>query len=143
MANATNNMNQLANGKGGIQINIPVKGATRIYDGIMIAQLTSTGMAVPGSTASSGACVGVATHEVNNTSGADGDARLVVEVEALFRFANASANPFSVATPIGSPAYMSDDHTVNSTDVGATLKKCGYFYGMEPDGLVRVFVTPR
>src|SRR5262249_15703968 len=105
-------------------------------------QLTATGMLVPGSTASSGPAIGVATHDQDNTDGSDGDLRCIVATDKIYLFANGlTTDACSEATLLGAPVYMHDDHTVYDNDAGGTLKRAGYFAGMEPDGKVRVFVT--
>ncbi len=37
---------------------------------------------------------------------------------------------------------MYDDHTVYDNDASGTLKRAGYFMGMEPNGDVRVLIVP-
>jgi len=143
MSNSTANRTIFPYDKGGRNINLPIDGGTHIYKGTMVAQLTATSMLVAGSTAASGHCVGVASHEQDNSSGADGALRCTVETDSIFLFANGSgANACSEATPLGAAVYMFDDHTVYDNSDGDTLQRAGYFAGMEPDGKVRVFVTP-
>jgi len=141
MANATSNLVYRPYGLGGRNIHMPVDGGSHIYEGTLVSQLTGTGMLVPGSTASSGPAVGVATHETDNT-GSDGAKRCVVHTDRVFLFDNGSGgDACSEATLLGAPVYMFDDHTVYDNDAGGTLKRAGYFAGMESDGKVRVFVT--
>jgi len=142
MSNTSVNLDPKPVGKDGRIYHLPVDGGSHIYKGTMVAQL-STGMLVPGSTASSGNCIGVAQHEQNNT-GSDADKYCVVETERVYIFANSSdsGDACSAATLIGAPVYMLDDHTVQDNDEGGTLKRAGYFMGMEPDGGVRVLVLP-
>lgn len=141
MSNATSNLLRKQVGKDGRIFHLPVDGGSHIYEGTLVSQLTATAMLVPGSTASSGPAIGVATHESNNT-GSDGDTRCAVETDRVFVFANGlTTDACSEATPIGAPVYMHDDHTVYDNDASGTLMRAGYFAGMEPDGNVRVFVT--
>lgn len=143
MSNSTDNLTIFPYGKGGRNISLPIDGGTHIYEGTMVAQLTATGMLVAGSTAASGKCIGVATHEQDNSSGADSALRCTVRTDEVFLFANGtSTNACSEATPLGSAVYMFDDHTIYDNSAGDTLKMAGYFAGMEPDGKVRVFITP-
>jgi hypothetical protein len=144
MANSTVNLAKFPYGQGGRNVTLPVDGGTHIYDGTMVAQLTATAMLVPGSTAASGHCIGVADHEQDNT-GADAALRCKIVTDKIFLFANGtSTNACSEATPLGSAVYMFDDHTVYDNSAGDTLKRAGYFMGLEPDsgGKVRVFITP-
>ncbi len=140
MSNTTKNLMVRPYGKGGRDIDLPVDGGSHIYEGAFVSQLASTAMAVPGSTASSGAAVGVATMEANN-SGSDGDKRCRVQYDRIFEFANGTGgDACSEATALYSVVYMFDDHTVYDNDAGGTLQPAGRFCGMSEDGLVRVFV---
>jgi hypothetical protein len=141
MSNSTVNLVLKPIGEGGRLIDLPVDGGAHIYTGTMVSQLTATSMLVPGSTASSGPCVGVATHEVDNSAGSDGDKRCRVYTGKVFAMANGSTtDACSEATALFSRVYMADDHTVYDNDASGTLKPAGRFIGMEPDGTVRVFV---
>jgi len=143
MSNTTINLTRHPVGKDGRGINLPVDGGSHLYEGAMVSQLDATAMLVPGSTASSGSCVGVATHEVNNT-GSDGDKRCLIETDRIFAFANATAgDACSEATAIFSIVYMYDDHTIADNDNGGARDPAGLFCGMEEDGRVRVYVGMR
>ncbi len=142
MANATTNLRKFPYGKGGRDITHAVDGATHIYEGTLVSQLTATGMLVPGSTPSSGGAIGVANHEMDTTGLADADRRLSFETDRIFLFANATAgDALSEAKMIGSRVYMVDDHTVANNDNSGARQPAGFFAGMEPDGKVRVYVT--
>lgn len=143
MANATTTMAITSFGLEGYQFDLPVKGATIIYEGALVAQLTADGYAVPYSTAASGHAAGVATHTQDNSLGADGAKRIRVESRRLYAFANgAGGDAFADTDIIGSPVYGTDDHTAAKTSAGATRKAIGSFLGFEADGRVRVFVDP-
>lgn len=141
MSNATTNMKLRPYGKGGREVHLPVDGGAHILEGTLVSQLASTAMLVPGSTSSSGAAVGVAAMEVDNTAGSDGDLRCKVLMDQIFVFANGlTTDACSEATPMFAVVYMGDDHTIFDNDASGTLKPAGRFMGMEPDGRVRVFV---
>lgn len=144
MANTTVNLLTEAIGSGGIlTFDLPVDGGSKIYKGALVSQLTATGAVVPYSTASSSVCVGVAQHEVNNVSGADGDKRCLVESRRLYAFANGTAgDAFSEASLIGALVYGIDDNTVSKSSNSLARKPVGFFYGMQADGKVRVLVDP-
>ena len=144
MSNSTQNLKRFPVGAEGVQFHLPVDGGSHIYEGTLISQLTSGGNAVPYSTSSSGHCVGVATHEADNTSGSDGDLRVMVESKRVFAFKNgASSDAFADTDAIGAPVYASDDHTVAKTSSTNSRKPVGFFMGFEPDGgKVRVFIDP-
>jgi hypothetical protein len=141
MSNTIKNLIRHPYGKDGRDVMLPVDGGSHIYEGTFVSQLNSTAMLVPGSTASSGAAVGVAVHEADNTSGSDGAKRLRVETDRIFEFANGlTTDACSEATPMFAVVYMGDDHTVFDNDGSGSLKPAGRFMGMSEDGKVRVYV---
>jgi hypothetical protein len=100
---------------------------------------------VPYSTAAAGVAVGVAQHAADLTAAgtADGDKRVRIETKRMFAFTNgAGGDAFSEASLIGSLVYGSDDHTVADNSNSLARKPVGFFYGMETDGKVRVYVDP-
>lgn len=143
MANSTVNREIVRVGPAGHTIQGPVKGSSHLYAGTLIAQLASGGMFVPGSTASSGAAVGVAQHEVDTTGVADDVAQIRYETDSDFVFANDGTNPFVDATLVGSVAYMVDDHTVSINSSSGARFAGGLYQGLTADGGVRVHVTTK
>lgn len=104
-----------------------------IHEGTLVAQLTSGGKLVPASTASSGRAIGIATH-----SAASGDA-CMIETDRVVLMANASSDPVTTSTLIGATLYAADDHTVTTVaGTAPALPTAGIYYGLEPDGNVRV-----
>lgn len=144
MANTTVNLITDAIGGGGIMtFDLPVDGGSHIFKGSLVSQLTATGMVVPFSTAAASVCVGIAQHEQDNTAGADGALRIQVESRRCYAMTNgAGGDAFAETSLIGSLVYATDDHTVADNSASATLKPIGFFYGMESDGKVRVFIDP-
>ena len=138
MSNATAEIPMANADAQGRRFHLPVNSGSQIYKGTLVAQLTATGKLVPFSTAASGPAIGKATHDVLG----DGTNRCLIESECKYRIANgAGPNAFSEATQYGVPVYGSDDHTASLTSVGDTLKRIGWFQGMEPDGRVLVHVS--
>ena len=143
MSNSTTNILPDVLGSGSFIFHAPVDGGAHIYAGTLVSQIASTGALTAYSTASTDVCAGVAQHEVDNTSGSDGDKRCAVETRRLYAFANGSnGDAFSEADLIGSLVYGTDDHTVAKTSNSQARTPVGFFYGMESDGKVRVFVDP-
>lgn len=144
MANATSNLiTTSVGGPGPYTFDLPVDGGSHIYKGTLVCQLTASGAVVPYSTASSGVCIGVAQHEVDNSGGSDGDLRVLVECKRMYALTNgAGGDAFSEASMIGAVVYASDDHTVADNSNSAAYKAVGFFMGMESDGKVRVLVDP-
>lgn len=144
MANATANLPRFPYGKEGRSILRDVDAGTHIYAGTMLAELNATGKLVPGTTAGSGPCVGVSEHEVDASADTtDGTHRAMFDTDCVYCFANGQGtDAVSETTAIGSPLYMVDDHTVADNDATGTRQLAGLFRGMEPDGKVRVFISP-
>lgn len=141
MAISTVNLDIYSFGAEGFLYDLPVAAAVHIYMGTLVAQLTASGYVVPFSTAASEHAVGVATHEQDNSAGANGAKRVRVESHRIYAFANgAGGDAFADTDFIGAPVYASDDHTVAKTSQVGTLKPIGTFRGFEADGKVRVFI---
>lgn len=139
MAQSTANRVRLTIGKEGREKLWDVNSGARIYEGIMVSQLTATGKVVAGSTASSGYCIGVSSHEADDTA-ATGVKSLMVEDDRTFVFdAAVAGDAIPAATFSGAILYMFDDHTV--TTVATARQIAGSFRGFEPDGRVRVYVS--
>jgi len=132
-------------GPGPFCFDLPVDAGSKVFAGSLCSQLAATGCVVPYSTAAAGVAVGVAQHAADNTAAgaADGDKRVRVETKRMFALDNgAGGDAFSEASLIGSVVFGTDDHTVADNSAAATRKPVGFFYGMETDGKVRVFVDP-
>lgn len=142
MANATSNLSIRSKGRGGYKANLPVAASTHLYTGTMVSQDDTSGGLEPTTTATSGQCVGVVTHEADNSSGAAGDIRAEIETERIFEFDNDGTNPFDETMDLGTTAYAVDDHTVSDTQTVAE-PVAGIFMGMEASGKVAILVSPR
>jgi hypothetical protein len=135
MSNTSVNLIRELVGDGGRKMFMTV-GTGTIYEGIMVAQLDADGTLVPGSTALSGDCIGVSTHQ------ASASAECEVETDRVFLFANATGgDACSAATPVGWSVYMYDDHTVADNSNSGARKKAGIFLGMQGTK-VKVWVHP-
>lgn len=89
---------------------IPVAADTRIYAGSLVCS-NSGGYAVPADDASGFVFEGVATEQVDNRDGADGDLSVVVRRRGRYRFAcktNLNQSALSAAV------YAVDDQTVSA-----------------------------
>jgi hypothetical protein len=126
-------------GGGGRKIDCPVAANQQLYQGQLVAYLS--GGLVPGSTAGAGDAVGVCEFDALGTATL-GQTRVMVWTDREFSFNN-GANAFTDATPIGSLAYMEDDHTLGTGGVGGSGEGVGgLFMGMNDDGSIRVYVFP-
>ena len=102
---------------GGKYIALPVKGATTIYQGAIVA-VDANGYAIPGKKAASLKAAGRAEETVENKGG-DGDAVIRVS-RGTFVFENSASDKITAADVLGL-CYMEDDQTVTKTGTGASV----------------------
>lgn len=114
------------------ELAIPVKAATKIYGGSMVAT-DATGYAVPAATATGLRVWGVAEDTVDNTSGASGDVFIRVRRGAFNMNVGTSGDALAQAD-IGAMVYAIDDNTVGKTSASSTRSIAGKFLGFETDG---------
>ena len=102
---------------GGKYIALPVKGATTIYQGAIVA-VDANGYAIPGKKAASLKAAGRAEETVENKGG-DGDAVIRVS-RGTFVFENSTSGKITAADVL-SLCYIEDDQTVTKTGTGASV----------------------
>jgi hypothetical protein len=125
--------------KEGVHSQAPVKGSTTIYQGALVVM--SSGVAIPGKTATGLVTLGVATETVEN-AGSDGAVSVEVK-RGTFKFFNDSGAAVTSAD-IGKTAYVVDDQTVSKSDGAAgedpaTRSAAGTIIDVDSDGVwVRV-----
>ena len=102
---------------GGKYIALPVKGATTIYQGAIVA-VDANGYAIPGKKAASLKAAGRAEETVENKGG-DGDAVIRVS-RGTFVFETSTSGKITAADVL-SLCYMEDDQTVTKTGTGASV----------------------
>jgi hypothetical protein len=103
----------------GVEIAYPVKAATRIYAGSMVA-VDNTGYALPAANATGHKLVGVALEQVDNSTGANGAVLIRVRTTGVFDFGATSISQANV----GADMYVVDDQTFDDVDPGQGIK-CG------------------
>ncbi len=103
----------------GIELEFPVKAATRIYSGSMVAA-DSTGYAVPAGNVAGHKFLGVAMEQADNSNGANGALVIRVMTAGVFEF---GANSISQAN-VGAEMYVLDDQTFDDVNPGNGVK-CG------------------
>ena len=140
MANATTNLTRTTVGKEGAEKIWDVNSGLRIFEGTMVAMLTATGKIVKGGTAASSYCVGVASHECDDTAGTGLKALAVEDDRTFVMTAGTAGDVIPVTTASGAILYMVDDNTVSTVATGGR-GIAGSFRGFEPDGRVRVFIS--
>ena len=102
---------------GGKYIALPVKGATTIYQGAIVA-VDANGYAIPGKKAASLKAAGRAEETVENKGG-DGFAVIRV-IRGTFVFEISTSGKITAADVLGL-CYMEDDQTVTKTGTGASV----------------------
>ena len=102
---------------GGKYIALPVKGATTIYQGAIVA-VDANGYAIPGKKAADLKAAGRAEETVENKGG-DGDA-VIRDSRGPFVFENSTRGKYTAADVLGL-CYMEDDQTVTKTGTGASV----------------------
>ncbi|WP_029009388.1 hypothetical protein [Azospirillum halopraeferens] len=111
----------------------PLAAAAVIHQG-GLACLSAAGYLVPGATATTLTCVGIAAESVSNAGGAAGAVCADVRRDGAWRFDNAAADP--VGRPhIGKTAWIVDDQTVAATDGGGTRSAAGTVIDIDADGV--------
>lgn len=106
---------------------VPQKGSTKVLKGTLVA--AQAGYARPGVTATGLIALGRATKTSDNTSGADGAAK--VEVEAgIFRWANGDG---IAQADVGKSAWIVDNQTVSKASTGKS--KAGLIVGVDSAGV--------
>ena len=103
----------------GLELEYPVKAATRIYGGSMVV-VDSTGYAVPAGNTAGHKLVGIALEQADNSTGADGAIYIRVRTAGVFEFGASSISQANV----GAEMYVVDDQTFDDVDPGQGIK-CG------------------
>lgn len=126
---APRDTNEIASGA--TSIVLPVKGATTIFQGSIVA-IDADGFAVPGKKAAGLKAVGRAEETIEN-SGKDGEAVIRVK-RGVFVFDNTAtaANKLTAADVLG-PCYIEDDQTVTKLATGASV--AGLVVRVDDDGV--------
>ena len=116
---------------GGKYIALPVKGATTIYQGSIVA-IDATGYAIPGKKATGLKAAGRAEETVENKGG-DGEAVIRV-ARGVFVFNNTATTSNKIgAAHVLKPCYIEDDQTVTALSTGASA--AGLVVRVDEDGV--------
>lgn len=102
----------------GGELDFAVAANAKIYAGSLV-MLNAAGYAVPGADTAGCKFVGVASENIDNTGGANGDKRIRARRKGVYRFA---ASGMAI-TDIGASVNISDDQTVTKT--GTNTIACG------------------
>lgn len=120
-------------------ITLLMKAAAKVFKGGLVAT-DNTGFVISGSAiGATGLKVwGIATKDVDNTSGANG-ALSVDVVRGIYPFANLGADPL-VQADVGATCFVDDDQTVRKTSNTSTRSNAGVFLGFDENSLPLVQV---
>lgn len=121
--------------RSGDRIGVPVKAATVIFAGAMVAidAATST-LVMADETDNTQAVVGRAEGHVDNSAGADGD--VIAEVgRGIYRFPTATGGNLIERHDIGADCYVFDDATVSLISNGGERPRAGVIYDVDDKGV--------
>ena len=113
--------------------NFPVKAGVVIFAGALVA-IDSSGRLQPGRTDATLRGIGRSPRRIDNSTGADGDARGDAEC-GVFRFVNSAGADAIGYGDIGNAAYMVDDQTVAKTSATNTRSAAGVIRDVDSDGV--------
>lgn len=111
----------------------PVKGATKIYAGAMVA-IDSTGVAVPAGATATLKVIGRACQQVDNSAGADGDLRVPVDT-GIHRYDNSGSTDAITLADVNASCYAVDDHTVAKTSNSSARPVAGLIFDVDAQGV--------
>lgn len=111
----------------------PVKAATRIHSGAMVA-LDATGWALPAATATGLKVLGRAEAPADNSAGANGDTNVKVGA-GIYQYGNSASGDLIARADIGADCYAVDDQTVAKTNGGGTRSVAGKIFDVDAYGV--------
>ena len=121
----------------GLELNLPVAAAAKIYAGALVAIITSStgvGNATKGAVATTLRGVGVAVEQADNTAGAAGDIRVKVR-RGTWLFANSASTDAITLAEIGTDCFIVDDATVAKTNGTSTRSVAGKVVDVDAGGV--------
>lgn len=113
--------------------NFPAKAASKHFAGSIVC-IDASGFAVRGATSTTLRAVGRCEEHVDNTTGADGAAR-VPTASGIFRYANSAAADQVTLADVDSPCFIVDDQTVAKTNGAATRSQAGIVRDVDSGGV--------
>lgn len=101
----------------GLRISYPIVASKRIYAGTMVFIVAASGYATDDDAAGANRFAGIATEEIDNSSGASGDKRVECWVEGIFELVGSSFTQADILKPI----YAVDNFTIQTSATTASL----------------------
>lgn len=114
-------------------ISAPIAADTVCYAGAL-GCLNASGLAVPGSTATTLRAVGRIRKTVNNAGGA-ASAKTVEFERGVFKFANSTSGDLIAQADVLNNCYIVDDQTVAKTDGSSARSVAGKVIKVDSDGV--------
>ena len=111
----------------------PVKAATKIYAGAMVA-IDASSWANPASASTTIKVIGRAEVQADNSAGANGDINVRVGA-GIYRYGNSASADLIARKDIGSPCYAVDDQTVALTNGSGTRSVAGTIFDVDTVGV--------
>lgn len=118
----------------GDDFEFPVKAATKIYAGSIVAIDSANAYATKGAASTTLKAAGVAQELADNTSGADGAINVKVR-RGVYRFANSAAGDAITLAELGADCYIVDDQTVAKTNGTGTRSVAGKVRDVDAAGV--------
>lgn len=114
--------------RNGKSVAVGLAAGAKIYLGTLI--VLAAGYAKAGFADPAVVCVGIAKATVDNTDGADGDAKVVAE-KGTYKLDNATAGDAITRVDIGKSCFVLDATTVAKTDGGGARAKAGVVFDVD------------
>ena len=114
--------------------NFGIAGGVKCHEGALAA-LNASGFVQPLTTATGLKVVGVFDDTIDNTPGANGDARVEVRADGAFGFDSAAAADLIDGADIGVAVFGVDDQTLALTSGGSTRSEAGKVFDVK-DGQI-------
>jgi len=111
----------------------PLPANGKIFAGAMVA-ITAAGFAAGATATAANVTTGRADETVDNTDGANGDARVKVR-RGVFQFANSGGADAIALTEVGKSCFVVDDQTVAKTDNAGARPVAGTVFDVDAQGV--------
>jgi len=132
--------NRAVKKKEGEKVEVPVAGSTTIYQGMLVARDTN-GYAAPAADNSNHVFHGIALEEVDNSSGSNGDANIVVQRRGSHKLPVVDPHRYE-QDALGGSVYVNDDEYVADNDQIDNSVRVGTVVALADDGDLWVDIEP-
>lgn len=124
---------RLTKTRSGHQLSLPAAAGVKVFAGGVVC-LNATGFAVKGGGTGAVKAVGIASAQVDNTTGIDGGVQVPVE-RKCWQLANSAGGDLITLADYGTPCYLVDDQTVAKTNGGGTRIAAGTIRDVDVSGV--------